>query len=185
MELKLQMLGQCTGRHLFQLHLYGIETTLYELMKDYPEWFQLHLYGIETLQFTWTGRGRIKSSNCTFMELKHTIDKNIFGNGAFQLHLYGIETTAYIANYQDEHGVPIAPLWNWNWNTYQFLRSLIVFQLHLYGIETKKGIIDESGCARFQLHLYGIETLLTSIPISVISVPIAPLWNWNAETIFE
>ena len=115
MELKLTTQNTILFQHMFQLHLYGIETEqipaffCLAVVPIAPLWnwnfgkisrfavfggFQLHLYGIET--------GEWKLIKCKPAQ--------------FQLHLYGIETCDSL----------LGCLRPW------------AFQLHLYGIETMK-----------------------------------------------
>ena len=119
-----------------------------------------------------------KSFNRTFMELK----------GGFALLPYPGSM------------VSIAPLWNWKrwWpdrrrpvprfnRTFMELKGpffyrifiTLTFQSHLYGIESSKQMETYQHQPKFQSHLYGIESFNDVVSSTLITVSIAPLWNWK------
>ena len=98
--------------------------------------FQLHLYGIETSIIFFDFWHNIKVPIAPLWNWNTDAIRHKECLIAFQLHLYGIETV-YREYLYFCVTVPIAPLWNWNEKrNLEISGFLRAFQLHLYGIET-------------------------------------------------
>ena len=106
----------------------------------------------------WQSFRCLKSSNCTFMELKFAI----FATSSswkvlFKLYLYGIEMEQ-IRELQSQLAVQIVPLWNWNLAGHPAARQRIQVQIvPLWNWNSPTRVLNCTGRA----------------------VQIVPLWNWN------